>query len=159
LRNVLVWLFIAVITNDLAQDPTLKSSATQICFSEAVRLTATGCAGTVKWSNGQEGLSILDTLNENKIYTAESFINGVKSYQFITELKVKVNPKPQTPYLFCKYDIIKLGKSATITTFGCEGNVFWNNGEEGRSKEVGRLKTFTYIARYINEFGCSAEPI
>lgn len=96
---VLVLFFTAVISNAIAQELKLSSSSSQICFGEAVRLAAIGCAGTVKWSNGQEGLSILDTLYENRIYTAECFINGVKTFQFTTELEVKVNPKPLTCFV------------------------------------------------------------
>ncbi|WP_461053345.1 CBM35 domain-containing protein, partial [Spirosoma arcticum] len=41
--------------------PTLSASTTQVCPNNAATLTASGCSGTVNWSTGQSGNSIIVT--------------------------------------------------------------------------------------------------
>ncbi len=132
-------------------------SPQNVCVGELVKYTAAGCNGEVRWSTGEKGLAIIDTLFANISLSAVCVENELTSQSNLIELKVK--EKPNTPFLFCNVDEIKKGKSATITTFGCNGEVFWNTGATGRTIEVTPAKTSTYTAWCENENGCKSDPI
>ncbi|RYU96759.1 immunoglobulin domain-containing protein [Emticicia agri] len=57
--------------------PTASASGTAICNGQSVTLTATGCAGTVTWSNGASGSSI--SVGTTGTYAAKCTINGCVS--------------------------------------------------------------------------------
>lgn len=143
----------------LAQTRELTQSATQACVGELVRLTATGCDKTVMWSNDMQGLSIVDTVRQNTTYTAACIEGENVVFNYEATLTVESVEKPKTPYLMCNDDVIKLGKSTRIKTFGCVGTVNWSNGETGRDIKVTPDKTTTYTATCTNANNCSAEPI
>ncbi|RFS13990.1 3-coathanger stack domain-containing protein [Emticicia sp. C21] len=54
--------------------PTASASGTAICNGQSVTLTATGCGGTVTWSNGLSGSSI--SVNTTGTYAAKCTVNG-----------------------------------------------------------------------------------
>lgn len=53
--------------------PTASASGTAICNGQSVTLTATGCAGTVTWSNGLSGSSI--SVGTTGTYSAKCTVN------------------------------------------------------------------------------------
>ena len=57
--------------------PTLSASTTQVCPNNAATLTASGCSGTVNWSTGQTGNSIIVSSVGN--YSATCTVSGCVS--------------------------------------------------------------------------------
>jgi gliding motility-associated-like protein len=142
-----------------AQIRSLTQSDAKVCAGEPVRLTATGCDKAVVWSNGMQGLSIVDSVSANTSFTAVCMEGENLLFSYEITLNVEAMPKPQTPYLMCNDDEIKKGRSTRIKTFGCVGTVNWSNGETGRDIKVSPDKTTTYTAICTNSNNCSAEPI
>lgn len=57
--------------------PAANASGTAICNGQSVTLTATGCTGTVTWSNGQSGTAI--AVNTTGTYAAKCTVNSCQS--------------------------------------------------------------------------------
>ena len=57
--------------------PTISSSKLSLCSGETATLTASGCSGSVTWSNQQTGNSI--TVSATGTYTATCTVNGCAS--------------------------------------------------------------------------------
>ncbi|WP_337045459.1 Ig-like domain-containing protein, partial [Emticicia sp. 17c] len=132
------------------------------CYGEAATLTATGCQGTVVWSNNVTGTSITVTpatagtstykavctvsLNGKSCVAEDSGVLTV-----IPEVKVNVN------------DVTACyGEAATLTATGCQGTVVWSNNVTGTSITVtpATAGTSTYKAVCtvsLNGKSCVAE--
>lgn len=63
-----------VTVNPTPVAPTASASGTAICNGQSVTLTATGCSGTVTWSNGASGSSI--SVGTTGTYAAKCTVNG-----------------------------------------------------------------------------------
>jgi hypothetical protein len=61
---------LAITVNDVPAVPVISTNKIKICSGLGAILTATGCSGTVIWSNGASGNTITVTPTENAIYNA-----------------------------------------------------------------------------------------
>lgn len=160
IQNFTLFIFpILVSLSAFSQKPVLTQSADKVCIGDVVRLTAVGCGQTVVWSNGDKGSVITDTVRQTTAYNAVCMAGENIVFTYDITLNVTAFAKPQTPYLLCNQDEIKRGRFTKIKTFGCEGNVKWNDGTEDREIKVSPETTTTYTAICTNASGCSAEPI
>ncbi|AWV97959.1 hypothetical protein DJ013_07160 [Arcticibacterium luteifluviistationis] len=89
---------IDVIVNAVSSAPSISITGNStICTGETTTLAATGCAGTVSWSNSQTGTSITVSPSVSPTtYTATCTVNGCTSPSS-TGVDVTVNPIPDAP--------------------------------------------------------------
>jgi hypothetical protein len=126
--------------------PPTVTGTTTICKGTSATLTATGCSGTVTWSDNQTGTTVNVTPTVTTTYTAICTVNGVKSSNS-NAVTVTVNPLPNAPTLTASAGSISLGQSATLTATNCNGTVTWdNNLGTGPTKTVSPKITTTYKA-------------
>jgi len=137
---------VTINVNTSGQPPLIVASKTNICVSEEITLTSTGCFGVTMWSNGAQGASIKVTPTTTTSYTAicKATPSTCASGSSNT---VTINVSPATPpVLTATGTSICLGDSATITATGCSGTVRWSTGATGASIKVKPTTTTTYTA-------------
>lgn len=157
--NLLLLLFLLPFVS-FTQQYDIQVSSHTICEGELLRLTAVGCESTVLWQNGRQGKSIVDTVfsDLNYSFTCRNSVTNALIGSSLAK-NIKVNPKPKTPFLFCKEDEIKAGRQAKMEVLGCDRDVLWSNGATDKELIVRPMETTTYTVRCLNEFGCESEPI
>ena len=74
--------------------PAIPVNSFSICPGETADLSASGCSGTIKWSNGDEGANITVSPDTTMYYTASCTHNGCTSGQS-EPIEVFVKPRPQ----------------------------------------------------------------
>ena len=122
------------------------ATTTTVCASESVTLSALGCAsGTVLWSNGKTGTSIIEVVKATTTYTAVCkqgiTCNSPESNKFTVTVTV-----PSVPTISCTTSIICSGSTITLYATGCEGTVKWSDGQSGAIITSIPTKTTDYSA-------------
>ena len=125
--------------------PVIAASSTEICSGDQARLTATGCAGLVNWSNGQSGTSIDVTPTANTTYTATCTIGSCVSGNS-NSVDIQVGPAPEIPVLVASANNTCSGDLITITASGCTQSLVWNTGATTASIDVSPTSNTTYSA-------------
>ncbi|MBA4854119.1 hypothetical protein H1R81_27270, partial [Emticicia sp. BO119] len=126
-----------------------------LCAGETGTLTASGCAGTVSWSNGATTNTI--SVSTAGTYTATCFVttNG-KECSASDAGTVIVNP----PVSVQVNDIILCaGETGTLTASGCTGTITWTGGgtPSGSTLSVNATGTYTAICKTnLNGKECTA---
>ena len=138
--------------------PTVTASATSICTGGVVSLTASGCEGTVKWSNSMMGNVISVTLN-----ASESFYATCKVRDCVSDPSQSVAitvGKPQAPTIRAiPNTAICAGESVTLTVAeGCaNGTVKWTNTDlTGRTVVVMPGVNTDYTATCVVDGNCTS---
>jgi uncharacterized repeat protein (TIGR01451 family) len=125
--------------------PSISASKTELCEPSDVTLTATNCStGTVVWSNGKTGLSIVVKPVVTTSYTAIC-----KKDTCVSVVSNKINvvvEKANKPVVACATDLICLGESVTLNAYECAGEIRWSNGMKGKSIIVTPIETSKYTA-------------
>ena len=133
------------ITVTTPQAPVIASNKMTVCPGGMATLTATGCEGTVKWSNGQTGNSITVTLNATKSFTATCKTEACESGESnMVTIKVAA---PTAPIIASDKTVVCSGDSVTLTATGCASTVKWSNGMTGASIKVAPTATTNYTAK------------
>ena len=104
--------------------PVILGSASTICRSETVVLTATGCAGTVVWSTGETGDRISVRPQQNTTYTAICRARQGCISCFADGWKIVVNA-PSIPTVTPSAALVCAGDAVTLTVDNCPGTVRW----------------------------------
>ncbi|MDZ7899671.1 MAG: SdrD B-like domain-containing protein [Arcicella sp.] len=127
--------------------PAITCLKTEICAGESTTLTAANCAGTVKWSDGQTGASIIAKPSTTTTYSAVCVTNSTCESVKSNEKIITVNPAvvlnltaSASPANICS------GSESTLTLAGCTGTVTWTGGLTGASIKVRPTTTTTYTA-------------
>ncbi len=124
--------------------PTVTASADTVCAKGAVTLTATGCTGTVKWSNGMTGATVTVNPDASTTYSAQcqlrACLSSPSNAVAITVLT------PSAPLISASSSTVCSGESVTLTAQGCTGTVKWSNGMTGASLVIRPTETRTYVA-------------
>ncbi|PWK18768.1 putative repeat protein (TIGR01451 family)/gliding motility-associated-like protein [Arcicella aurantiaca] len=129
--------------------PTITADKLTICAGQSIILTANGCNGTVKWSDGVTGSPRTITPAADVKYTATCESTTCKSDKS-NELSVKVNTAGPAPVVSCAKTEICAGESVTLTAAGCEGGtVKWSDNSTGTSITVKPSVTTTYTATCV----------
>ncbi|WP_162793711.1 SdrD B-like domain-containing protein [Runella rosea] len=125
--------------------PIVKATPSSVKLGETSVLTAEGCAGTITWSNGMLGASIVVNPTETTSYTAVCKIGNCTS---AASVPVTVTVGNCTaPSIVASSAVICEGDSVTLTAAGCEGGTIqWSNNATGNSIKVTPLGTTTYTA-------------
>lgn len=128
-----------------AKPPVLScTDCLNICAGQKVVLYADGCEGTVEWSTGETGPSIVVTPTATTTYSAECVISKkCRSEKVETTIKVG-NPKP--PVVTCSDAAICYGGKVNLTAAGCNGEIIWSNGYAGSVITVKPKETTTFFA-------------
>jgi uncharacterized repeat protein (TIGR01451 family)/gliding motility-associated-like protein len=109
--------------------PTLACSTDLVCKGESVTIKAYGCEGTVVWSNGSTGESIIVIPDGIVTYSAKCKVGDCESPS-TEHLDIAIG-NPNKPFVSCKNNVICLGGNAILTASGCTGTVVWSTGQTG----------------------------
>lgn len=74
--------------------PIIASNLTTVCAGSGINLSATGCTGTVNWSDGGSGTSRTNVIFNASISLSATCIIGSLSSGTSNVLSITVNPKP-----------------------------------------------------------------
>lgn len=125
--------------------PIIASTSNQLCQAGSVTLTATGCTGTVKWSNDQTGASITLNVTDTKTFSATCTVGTCVSNNS-NILTINVG-KPAAPVISASQTTVCKGSSLTLNATGCSGGrIIWSNAMEGTSISVTPSLTTFYFA-------------
>ena len=125
--------------------PTITANKSEICVGNSVTLTANGCNGTVKWSDGVTGSPRTVTPTADVKYTATCESSTCKS-DLSNELTIKVNTAGPAPVVSCLKTELCVGESVTLSVTGCTGTVKWSDGSTGTTVTLKPSVTTTYSA-------------
>ncbi|WP_185155514.1 SdrD B-like domain-containing protein [Rudanella paleaurantiibacter] len=141
----------SIVINTEAPASLVVSSAT-VCHGSSATLTAAGCAGTITWSNGTSGNSLVTpALTQTTSYTATCTTTTSTTSAVAT---VTVLPQPAVN-LSASSTLVTVGSNVTLTATGCTGSIAWSNGSTGASIVVMPMQpTQTYSATCTTGPGC-----
>jgi gliding motility-associated-like protein len=168
---VIIWLMtiqqVMAVTNPAADTcqhpdpPVITGSARAICRNESVTLTATGCAGTVIWSNGDTGNTITLKPQQTTKYTAICRAKPGCISCFADVWKITVNT-PNAPTVTASAKLVCPDESVTLTASNCKGTVRWINqdgiGQDTGSVWSGKLQTTTTFRATCEQNNCVSNP-
>ena len=117
------------VTVTIPSVPTISCATSTICAGSEITLVATGCEGTVKWSDGQTGAIVKATPTKTTDYTATCTI-GTCTSNPSSVATVNVG-NPPAPTIVCSATSICQGIQITLTGSNCSGTIVWNDGQVG----------------------------
>ncbi len=124
--------------------PVIATANANLCAGGNVTLTATGCAGTVVWSNTQTGTSITINLTGSIVVAAACKIGDCESEKS-NNITLTVGTISK-PVLSANQTTICIGDAAILSSSACNGNLIWSNGLTGSSITVNPVTTTEYTA-------------
>ncbi|MFN8355009.1 MAG: SdrD B-like domain-containing protein [Spirosomataceae bacterium] len=128
-----------------AKPPVLScTDCLNICAGQKVVLYADGCEGTVEWSTGDTGPSIVVTPTVTTSYSAVCVLTK-KCRSEKVEVTIKVG-NPKAPVVTCSDPAICYGGKVNLTAAGCTGELIWSNGYSGSVITVKPKETTTFFA-------------
>jgi hypothetical protein len=129
-----------------------------VCFPSTLTLTASGCAGTVTWSNAATGTSLtLSTVGTYSI-SATCTVNGCISDASTAETGMEIKAKPTAPTVTAPTDkVVCFPSTLTLTSSGCAGTVTWSNAVTGTSLTLSAVGTYSITATCTVN-GCISDP-
>ncbi|MFD2571245.1 gliding motility-associated C-terminal domain-containing protein [Spirosoma soli] len=141
--------------------PIINGSAKAICRNEAVVLTATGCTGTVVWSNGEVGSTITVHPQQTTKYTAICRAQPGCISCFADVWKVTVNT-PNAPVVTASAKLSCPNEAVTLTAANCAGTVRWTNSagvnEIVGANWTGKLEATTTFQATCEQNNCISNP-
>lgn len=111
--------------------PGIAASKTSIMAGDSVVLSATGCNGTVHWSNGMTGLQITVKPRVDTTFFATCRVGSCESPQS-NEIKITVKcaEPPAAPVLTATKTTVLRGTSTVLTAKGCDnGIISWRTAD------------------------------
>ncbi len=109
--------------------PTISCATSTICAGSEITLIASGCEGTVKWSDSQTGTIIKSSPTKTTDYTATCTV-GTCTSSPSSVATVNVG-NPPAPTIVCNATTICQGIQITLTGGNCSGTIVWNDGQVG----------------------------
>ncbi|QDK83112.1 gliding motility-associated C-terminal domain-containing protein [Spirosoma sp. KCTC 42546] len=161
LPNVMAMSYPLADTCQHPDPPVITGSAKAICRNELVTLTATGCVGTVIWSNGDIGNSITLKPQQTTKYTAICRAKPGCISCFADVWKVTVNT-PNAPTVTASSKLICPNDVATLTASTCKGTIHWISQDGSRqdtgSVWTGKLQTTASFRATCEQNNCISNP-
>jgi uncharacterized repeat protein (TIGR01451 family)/gliding motility-associated-like protein len=146
---------VTVVVNSVAP-PLLSSTQATICTGSKSILTATGCTGSIMWSNGMVGASIQVSPLTTTSYTAICKVANCESTKS-QPITITVGSTTTAPTITASANPVCTGQPATLTATGCTGGtVTWSTGATGVSITVNPIATSTYSA--VCKVGSCSSP-
>lgn len=124
--------------------PVITTANANLCAGGNVTLTATGCTGTVVWSNTQTGTSITINVTGSIVVAAACKIGDCESEKS-NNITLTVGTIGK-PVLNANQTTICIGDAAILSSNACNGSVIWSNGLTGSSITVNPVTTTEYTA-------------
>ncbi|WP_340239953.1 Ig-like domain repeat protein [Emticicia soli] len=118
-----------------------------VCSPNTLTLTASGCAGTIRWSNGSSGTSL--TLSSVGTYaiSATCTLNNCVSNASAAVTDLQIVTQPAAPIITAPSSKVVCSPSTlTLTASGCGGTVNWSNGGSGTSITLSSVGTYSISA-------------
>ncbi|WP_166694341.1 beta strand repeat-containing protein, partial [Fibrivirga algicola] len=145
-------LTIASILIETEEPATLTVTSAIVCYGTSATLTAAGCGGTISWSNGSTGSTLVTpTLTSTTDYTATCTTATSSTFAVAT---VTVLDQPLLS-LQASAILVTTGTSISLSATGCAGTVSWNNGETGSTiMATPTMASQTYSATCTTGPGC-----
>ncbi|MFD1141386.1 gliding motility-associated C-terminal domain-containing protein [Larkinella insperata] len=146
-------------TTCTTEPPVISCTVTDVCPGDAVELSASNCTGTVVWSTGQTGQTIIVTPSVSTTYTAQCQLPGCLSAPS-KPIAIKVSD-PQPPVISADALTICVGGTVSLTATCCAGTVIWSTGATGSIITVSPGEPTTYYAncRIHNCISAPSNPI
>jgi ELWxxDGT repeat protein len=118
-----------------------------VCAPGTLTLTASGCAGTVNWSNGSSGTSlILSTIGTYSI-SATCTVGSCTSVESSPATGLQILNQPSAPTISAPNPkVVCAPGTLTLTASGCAGTVNWSNGSSGTSLILSTIGTYSISA-------------
>jgi hypothetical protein len=118
-----------------------------VCAPNTLTLTASGCGGTVNWSNGSSGTSItLSSVGTYSIY-ATCVVGSCTSPASTTVTGLQIVTQPSAPTITAPNSkVVCAPNTLTLTASGCGGTVTWSNGSSGTSLTLSSVGTYSISA-------------
>ncbi len=143
------------------EPPIIAGSAHAICRNELVTLMASGCAGTIVWSNGDTGNVLTISPQQTTKYTAICRAKQGCISCFAEVWKVTVNT-PAAPLLTPSSRLVCPDENVILTASNCAGTVHWltSNGGDKVSGPIwqGKLPQTTTFQAICEQNSCSSNP-
>ncbi|MVM39141.1 hypothetical protein GO730_18990 [Spirosoma sp. HMF3257] len=119
----------ASITVNTAPPASLVVLSATVCYGNSATLVASGCTGTVTWSNSTTGLTLITpALTNSTSYTA-TCTTGTGS---TTTAVGTVTVMPQAVLsLQASATLVTVGSPLSLSAIGCVGTVNWSTGATG----------------------------
>ena len=138
--------------------PQIACAITRICEGGSTTLVAQGCDGTVKWSDGQLGASVVVSPKLTTTYTA-SCTQGAGCVSVASNPITVTVGTPAAPVIVASSDNVCPGSSVTLTASGCEGGIIeWSEGaQKGNFIVVRPANRTTYTAQCVVG-NCPSKP-
>ncbi|MDR6560248.1 SdrD B-like domain-containing protein [Arcicella sp. BE140] len=133
-----------VITVENPAIPVITSATSNICLGSAVQLTATGCSGTVNWSDGQKGAIVSVSPTVTTAYTATCSIGLCTSAASL--IRTITVTSASAPVITSDKTTICLGQAITLSATGCAGTIRWSDGTTGLPKVIVPTANIKYTA-------------
>ncbi|WP_026308451.1 gliding motility-associated C-terminal domain-containing protein [Spirosoma spitsbergense] len=143
------------------EPPIITGSAGSICRNERVTLTASGCTGTVVWSNGDTGNVITVSPQQTTKYTAICRAQQGCISCFAEVWKVTVNT-PAAPLVTPSSRLVCPDENVTLTASNCAGTLHWLNptGNDKINGPIwqGKLRQTTTFQATCEQNSCISNP-
>lgn len=126
--------------------PIITCGKERICLGESLTFIAHGCEGTVTWSTGSTGATmIVKPTNPINIYTAVCTVNTCTSSPSKDALITLINLNP--PTITASTETICSGGSVILTASNCDGTVLWSTGATTAFISVTPTATTAYTVK------------
>ena len=141
--------------------PVIAASTTAVCANGLVSLTATGCNGDVKWSDGQMGavVSVTATTANHSFYALclpNSTTACGTSKSNVINVEVTPTPTPTIVRCLCSADTICPGELVKLSVKDCQGTPHWSTGDTTASINVLPTVTMSYTV-YCKDGVCKSD--
>ena len=144
-----------------AAAPAVTASTTAICANSPVTLTAAGCNGEVKWSDGQMGavVSVTATTTNHSFYALCMPTSGTacgSSKSNVINVEVTPTPTPTIVRCLCSADTICPGEMVKLSVKNCQGTPRWSTSDTTSSIIVSPTVTTAYTV-YCKDGVCKSD--
>jgi hypothetical protein len=125
--------------------PYIIISKTNIFCQDSTLLTVLGCKGTVHWSDGQKGNTIIIRPTIDVSITATCVYSNTCVSDVSKAVKITVN-NPTAPVILTNRTQVCGGDSVRLSSTGCAGITVWSNGKIGNSISEKLVSTASFTA-------------
>ena len=129
--------------------PIVTCGKERICPGESLTFVANGCEGSVTWSTGATGATMVVSPTVTTTYTAICTVNGCASVPSKDAVITVINPAP--PTITASAETVCSGSSVVLTVTNCDGTVLWSTGSTAGTISATPTVTTTYTVKCIVE--------
>lgn len=129
--------------------PIVTCGKERICAGESLTFTAHGCEGSVTWSSGATGSTMIVTPTVTTSYSSICTVNGCTSEPSKSYTIEIINQIP--PTITATSETVCSGGTVTLTAANCAGKVLWNTGATTFAITANPTIATTYTVKCIIE--------